>query len=75
MIGQSTSIRGKTPKDQKNILEIFWLILCRISFSFFLNVSASQVDSKYVPNYGFQCEGRPRAGSSQELKIGIFCFF
>jgi hypothetical protein len=28
-----------------------------------------------VPNYGFQCEGRPRAGSSQELKIGIFCFF
>jgi hypothetical protein len=63
MIGQSTSITEKKPEDQKNILEIFWLILGRISFSFFLNVSTSQVDSKYVPNYGFQCKGRPIAGS------------
>jgi hypothetical protein len=64
MIGQSTSITEKKPEDQKNILEIFWLILGRFSFSFFLNVSTSQADYEYVPNYGFQCEGRPRAGST-----------
>jgi hypothetical protein len=63
MIGQSTSIRAKKPADQKNILEIFWLILGRIFFLFFLNVSTSQADSKYVPNYGFQCKDRPIAGS------------
>jgi hypothetical protein len=53
MIGQSTSIRVKKPADQKNILEIFWLILGRFSWVFFLNVSTSQADSKYVPNNGF----------------------
>jgi hypothetical protein len=63
MIGQRTSIRGKIQKDQKNILEIFWLNLGRFSFSFFLNVSTCQADYEYVPNYGFQCEGRPIAGS------------
>jgi hypothetical protein len=36
MIGQSTLIiEKKKPEDQKNILEIFWLILCRFSFSIF----------------------------------------
>jgi hypothetical protein len=63
MIGKSTTIRGKKPKDQKNILEIFWLILGRFSFSFFLNVSTCQANYEYVTDYGFQCEGRPIAGS------------
>jgi hypothetical protein len=39
MIGQSNSIRGKKPADQKNILEIFWIILCQISLSFFKRIS------------------------------------
>jgi hypothetical protein len=57
MIGQSTSIRAKKPADQKNILAY------PNFFLFFLNVSISQADSKTVPNYGFQCKGRPIAGS------------
>jgi hypothetical protein len=63
MIGQSTSIRGKKSADQKNILEIFWLIRGRFYFSLFLNISYSKADSKYVPNYGFECKDRPIAGS------------
>jgi hypothetical protein len=62
MIGQSTSIREKQPADKENIFRIFRLFLGRISFSFFLNVSTCQADSKYVPNYRFKCEGRLIAG-------------
>jgi hypothetical protein len=58
MIGQSTSIRAKKPADQKNNLEIFWLILGQFSLSFFLNVSTSQADFKYVPNYGLSSHSR-----------------
>jgi hypothetical protein len=63
MTCQSTSILEKKPADQKNILEKFRLILGRFSFSFFLNVSTCQSDYKYVPNYGFKCEGRPIAST------------
>jgi hypothetical protein len=42
-------------------------------FLFFLNVSASQADYEYVPNYEFQCECRPRAGS--KVRNRHFCVF
>jgi hypothetical protein len=63
MVGQSTSVRDKKPTNKQIISKIFPLILFRFSFYFFLNLSTCQADSKYVPNYGFQCEGRLIAGS------------
>jgi hypothetical protein len=73
MIGQSTSITEKKPEDQKNILEIFWLILGRFYFSFFKTYQLVKLITNMCPTMGFSVKVVPE--QAQKLEIGIFCVF
>jgi hypothetical protein len=54
--------RPRSEQKRLRIKKYFGDILAHPgSIFFFLNVSNSQAYSKYVPNYWFQCKGRPIA--------------
>jgi hypothetical protein len=73
MIGQSTSITEKKPEDQKNIFNIFLLILGRFSFSFFKKYQLVKLILNICPIMGFSVKVVP--WQAQKLEIGIFCVF
>jgi hypothetical protein len=73
MIDQSTSITEKKPEDQKNIFNIFRLILGRFFFSFFQTYQLVKLILNMCPIMGFSVKVVP--WQALKLEIGIFCVF